>query len=279
MGIRDLVKVANRLDNLGLSSEADALDRIIRKLAGESEQPQGMMGDNFDFKRESEKEAKRLHLQKLLPRARGIYVPLNFKKNKEDFKTSFIGGWNAAPDLGADKNEWNSYASDLADMLWEEMQAAPTAPTPAPKPAPKRPMTDDQRWAAYAGRVPGGDAVKVIWTKSGAGMALTGSETFDSFKEWMKSMMAATGMTSISASQLAGKLSDFKAAALADAALKRDVSSQGSILKSLYNTVSKDPAEYKRIVSSLGAKARAEGVMRESEQVGKEAVEAVYSEK
>jgi hypothetical protein len=35
--LKDLVKVANRLDSLGLTREADAIDGLVKKMAGMSE--------------------------------------------------------------------------------------------------------------------------------------------------------------------------------------------------------------------------------------------------
>jgi hypothetical protein len=37
--LKDLVKVANRLDSLGLTREADAIDGLVKKMAGMSEEP------------------------------------------------------------------------------------------------------------------------------------------------------------------------------------------------------------------------------------------------
>jgi hypothetical protein len=70
-------------------------------------------------------------------------------------------------------------------------------------------------------------------------------------------MMSATGMSSISATQLAGKLSDFKAAALADKANNRTLGGQGSVLGALYAALkSNNTSEYSRIVDQLGAARR-----------------------
>jgi len=39
--LKDLIKVSNRLDSLGLTKEADYLDSVIRKLSSRREMPMG----------------------------------------------------------------------------------------------------------------------------------------------------------------------------------------------------------------------------------------------
>lgn len=46
--LKDLVKLANHLDSKGLEKEADALDSVIRKIAG-SGRRRGQSGDNKEF--------------------------------------------------------------------------------------------------------------------------------------------------------------------------------------------------------------------------------------
>ena len=47
--LKDLIKVANRLDSLNLKKEADELDRIIKKLAWPWDAEPNKITKNFDF--------------------------------------------------------------------------------------------------------------------------------------------------------------------------------------------------------------------------------------
>ena len=279
-GARDLIKLAGRLEALGLEREAGVLRAVFRKFAADGEYDSTATFDpsTTGTARTPEEQVKKeryADYKGLLPTARRIYVPQNHQGDEDSFKESFIGGWKAYPNNPVTKDEWaswevskerwNSWAEGIADILWDEKQraAAPSItpdPKPSSEPAPtsKAPMNDDQKWSAYAKRVPGGEVVKAMWVGSnGAGMALTGDASFESFRKWMPTMMSATGMSSISATQLAGKLSDFKAAALADKANNRTLGGQGSVLGALYAALkSNNTSEYSRIVDQLGAARR-----------------------
>lgn len=52
--LKDLVKMASKLDALGLSKEADTIDALIRKIAGSDEDdspPEGMSQEKWDAMR------------------------------------------------------------------------------------------------------------------------------------------------------------------------------------------------------------------------------------
>jgi hypothetical protein len=177
------------------------------------------------------------------------------KQNDSAFYNAFTDAWARLPSeqrLGFDQSKWTDLGPDMANKTWERIK--PNAPS-APKPAPKRPMTDEQKWAAYAKRVSGGGVVQSMWVTTEAGKALTGDVSFESFRSWLPTMMKATGITNISATQLAGKLSDFKAAAYADKANGKTPGAPNTVLAALYANFNNQP-EYARIVSSLGANKR-----------------------
>jgi len=124
--IKNLVKVANRLDSLGLTKEADTLDAIIRKLAAESD-PE----ITKSLKRESD-----LYLGSADPRSVDTSIPMdkadnafNRRYHAENFKP-LPSDTPAAPDPlqnvvsyldlehledTKDKKEFFSFLADLID--------------------------------------------------------------------------------------------------------------------------------------------------------------------
>lgn len=303
-GLKDLVKLAGRLDSLGLEREAGVLRSAFRKMAGvynpatgqvegddvttmeapvggsddwkkgmpwpntydpnSSSGPQGMAAGKAYPSKPAPTYGTHMDPEFAFARWVGSQDIVSKQAERSAFERQFHRLWRMNKNSkGADPNgkytpaQWIELGLKFAPEIWESMQdRSVSAPKPAPKP--KAPMTDEQRWDAYAKRVAGGDAVKFMWVRSGAGIALTGDASFESFRKWMPTMMNATGIKNISATQLVGKLSDFKAAALADKANNRTPgAAQGSILTRLYDALkSGNTAEYSRMTDSLAAGTR-----------------------
>lgn len=179
------------------------------------------------------------------------------KQDGTSFYNAFTAEWAKVPvefRIGFPQDRWLDLGPDMANKTWERIKPKPTS-APKPPSKPKGPMTDEQKWADYAKRIPGGQVVKSMWVTSDAGKALTGDASFDSFRSWLPTMMNATGVKNISATQLAGKLSDFKAAAYADKANGKTPGAPNTVLAALYANFNNQP-EYARIVDSLGANKR-----------------------
>jgi hypothetical protein len=239
-GLKDLVKLAGRLDSLGLEREADVLRAAFRKMAADgvsgtwqegmpwssslgsdtSGSSEGMAASNryessapFDpsmvgtartTEEQSEKE-RYAKYRSLLPTARKIYVPQNFQTNENDFKESFIGGWKAYPNNPATKADWelwnvstrswDSWAEDLADILWNEKQLA-AAPKPAPvsktapSPKPRGPIRD---WAYYNSKQTDefGKGMEKFWFRNAPKLGL--EPDFNSFVRYYKKLAAIGG--------------------------------------------------------------------------------------
>ena len=290
MGIRDLVKVANRLDNLGLNSEADALDRIIRKIA---EEPQGMVapvGGSEDWKKgmpwpSSYDPSYSPGASNVPPKPAptyGTYQDPEFafarwvgsqdtvskQTDRAAFEREFHRLWRMNKNSkGADAEgkytpaQWIELGLKFSPEIWESMQdRSVSAPKPAPKP--KATMTDEQRWDAYVKRVPNGYIVKNMWINNQAGINLGTGNSFASFSTWLKSYMEKYGIKNIGAIDLVGimqKETDIKRAKNSDVIAGRqysrtvnNVETSNSVERAMENAWStNDKAEIKRLRDRL----------------------------
>jgi len=256
MGIRDLVKVANRLDNLGLNSEADALDRIIRKIA---EEPQGMVapaGETYSNKSIDDITPKRR--DDMIAAAKQTYnnhndlARLTLKPEfKDAFIKKFIQHFTSPSDYGG-YMDYKDYAEYLANWMWNTYgtkEEAPAAPSPAPKP--KAPISG---WDSYVSKVPNGSAVKAMWVDN-SGKVLAGDNSFESFRRWLKDFMTKTQVKSIGAIDLVvnlQRMTDIKRAKNSDMRSKRNYDAPNSVeaaMEKAHNIG--DKAEIKRLRDRL----------------------------
>jgi hypothetical protein len=97
--LKDLVKVANRLDSLGLTREADAIDGLVKKMAGMSE------GDDLDLYSE-------------LPVKIWEEPPLDIKDVAAAFEASFIKSRDL-DSLTVTNIRWNEGPSDFPHYIVE----------------------------------------------------------------------------------------------------------------------------------------------------------------
>ena len=66
--LKDLIKVSNRLDSLGLTKEADYLDAVIRKISGRKMVPYGAAIEELAITDETESEDdERVHESQMSP--------------------------------------------------------------------------------------------------------------------------------------------------------------------------------------------------------------------
>jgi len=281
MGIRDLVKVANRLDNLGLNSEADALDRIIRKIAEEPQATAAPVGGSEDWKKgmpwpntydpnassgPQGMAAEKAYPSKPAP-AYGTYQDPEFSfarwvgsqdtvSNQTDraaFEREFNRLWRMNKNSkGADPNDkytseqWIALGLRFSPMIWEGMQDRSVS---APKP--KAPISG---WDSYASKVPNGSAVKAMWVNN-SGKILAGDNSFESFRRWLKDFMTKSQVKSIGAIDLVvnlQRMTDTKRAKNSDMRFKRNYNAPNSTeaaMEKAHNTG--DKAEIKRLRDRL----------------------------
>jgi len=104
--LKDLVKVANRLDSLGLTREADAIDGLVKKMAGMSE------GDDLeDIEHDSGSYSE-------LPVKIWEEPPLDIKDVAAAFEASFIKSRDL-DSLTVTNIRWNEGPSDFPHYIVE----------------------------------------------------------------------------------------------------------------------------------------------------------------
>ena len=117
--LKDLVKMASKLDALGLSKEADTIDTLIRKIAGSDEDdspPEGMSQEKWDAMRA---EQKRYKNRKVRPTMIDSYHPRD-----DDFLSLKAPPRNkAAPDLDTLLNDLDMHGWPPG---WESSSDDPT---------------------------------------------------------------------------------------------------------------------------------------------------------
>ena len=180
--LKDLVKIANRLDSLGLTKEADIIDGYLSKSAADKSEDQ---------------VAEEI--------ADGIYSA-NKNIDEASFKKEFMYRWNNSAYMPSQYDpslsDWKAKAKVFADKMWVLGQNDPSTwrgdtDTSLPKATPKTPTgpgatktSGNTNWDSYEKNVNtkfGGDSgtmVRNAWkilTASRAGM-----ETFEKFVNFYK---------------------------------------------------------------------------------------------
>lgn len=193
--LRQIVKIANKLDSLGLTKEADVLDRYINKMAANSDvllgtdifpkAPETSIRISENFSRRMDQTANFI--------ANGLIrgdTLLNYPKFKSEFKRY----WN---DMGFDlspgqKNSWNELEEDYSEKMWKKWGGGASSGTterppvseptinPAVVPAP---VVPEDPWAkSYGARA---KELKSVWKNRTT--ATKKNPSFDNFKAWLKS--------------------------------------------------------------------------------------------
>ena len=180
--LRELVKIANRLDNLGLNKEADILDGFISKIAG--------FDDWTGIPKEEPKGIKEKYEENMR-----AYPDVRMAESKEGYIARAKEGGSPL----SDQQLGDFYDSETAGSI-----STPPKPSgahaPVKTPVKKKPATSQQLWDAYIKRVPGGADVKEAWEKNAANLKV--SSDYSSFSTWLKDFMAKTKKSVIDAKNL-----------------------------------------------------------------------------
>jgi hypothetical protein len=191
--LRQMVKIANKLDSLGLTKEADVLDRYINKMAQES----GGMSQDTDYDRmmqdERLKDAERRaqtyqYEQQEMKLAESISEDVIFntpdylKTSPATFKDSFMKAWlrisdkPRAPFYGSNQGAWENTGKEMANKMWEKYGQSYVGPAEDP-------------WAkSYGSRA---RELKSVWTKRTT--ATKKNPSFDNFQAWLRSRRLERG--------------------------------------------------------------------------------------
>ena len=123
--LKDLVKMASKLDALGLSKEADTIDTLIRKIAGSDEDdspPEGMSQEKWDAMRAEQERYKNRKVRPtmdMIDSYRESYHPRD-----DDFRSLKAPPRNkAAPDLDTLLNDLDMHGWPPG---WESSSDDPT---------------------------------------------------------------------------------------------------------------------------------------------------------
>jgi hypothetical protein len=108
--LKDLVKVANRLDSLGLTREADAIDGLVKKMAGMSE------GDDLDLEDQDIEYDSDSYPE--FPVKVWEEPPLDIKDVAAAFEASFIKSRDL-DSLTVTNIRWNEGPSDFPHYIVE----------------------------------------------------------------------------------------------------------------------------------------------------------------
>ena len=116
--IKELIKVANRLDSLGLAREADAVDRMIRKIAGVSKE----MAPTIDRSLIEEFVNNRISKIEQEMKKKDYYVQQSEMRTIDNLK-SFLG--NAGSKVFVTAQNTSTYELWLVDPLDPKSAADP----------------------------------------------------------------------------------------------------------------------------------------------------------
>jgi hypothetical protein len=191
--LRQIVKIANKLDSLGLTKEADVLDRYINKMAQES----GGTSKDTDYDRIKQNERLKdieqraqthQYEQQEMRLAEDIYkdvmvnTPEHLKTSAATFKDSFMRAWlrisdkPRAPFYGSNQGAWENTGKEMANKMWEKYGQSYVGPAEDP-------------WAkSYGSRA---RELKSVWTKRTT--ATKKNPSFDNFQAWLKSRRLERG--------------------------------------------------------------------------------------
>jgi len=191
--LRQMVKIANKLDSLGLTKEADVLDRYINKMAQES----GGMSQDTDYGRIKQNERLKdieqraqthQYEQQEMRLAEDIYkdvmvnTPEHLKTSAATFKDSFMRAWlrisdkPRAPFYGSNQGAWENTGKEMANKMWEKYGQSYVGPAEDP-------------WAkSYGSRA---RELKSVWTNRTT--ATKKNPSFDNFQAWLRSRRLERG--------------------------------------------------------------------------------------
>ncbi len=202
--LKELVKIANRLDSLGLSKEADILDSYIQKLAEDVELG-GMSKDDpyqeFLRKQRFQDVAQRAQSEKYNQREMSLAeeiskdvlskIPDYLRTSEATFKDMFMRSWSTKEPVrtGIPPQIWKDTGSDMAKKMWDKYGQSSTTDFGGTKPKPQGMHAEPAKtgWDRYVTQLRGGDKVKEAWLKYvDAGMPEV-DKSFKSYVEWYNS--------------------------------------------------------------------------------------------
>ena len=200
--LRQIVKIANKLDSLGLTKEADVLDRYIQKVAQESyqETDYGMSQDSpYDRIMRDEKlkdaeqraqtyqyEQKEMKLAESISENVIFNTPDYLKASPATFKDSFMKAWLSSTNpRGSFSNQeaWKDTGTKMANKMWDKYGRSDAGT------AEKPPVVPEDPWAkSYGSRA---RELKSVWIKRTT--ATKKNPSFDNFQAWLKSRRLERG--------------------------------------------------------------------------------------
>jgi hypothetical protein len=188
--LRQMVKIANKLDSLGLTKEADVLDRYINKMAQES----GGMSQDTDYDRimQDERlkgtdqraqtyqyEQQEMKLAESISEDVIFNTPDYLKTSAATFKASFMKAWITSPYTRTsfyNPATWKDTGEKMANKMWDKYGRSDAG-------------TAEDPWAkSYGSRA---KELKSVWTKRTT--ATKKNPSFDNFQAWLKSRRLERG--------------------------------------------------------------------------------------
>ena len=169
--LRQIVKIANKLDSLGLTKEADVLDRYIQKVAQESyqETDYGMSQDSpYDRIMRDEKlkdaeqraqtyqyEQKEMKLAESISEDVIFNTPDYLKASPATFKDSFMKAWLSSTNpRGSFSNQeaWRDTGIKMANKMWDKYGRSDAGTAEKPPVIPKNPKKRADLTKFYASK-------------------------------------------------------------------------------------------------------------------------------
>jgi hypothetical protein len=225
--LRQMVKIANKLDSLGLTKEADVLDRYINKMAQES----GGMSQDTDYDRmmqdERLKDAERraqtyqyeqqeMKLAESISEDVILYTPDNLKASAATFKDSFMKAWITSPYTRTsfyNPATWKDAGEKMANKMWDKYGQSDAG-------------TAEDPWAqSYGSRA---KELKSVWTKRTT--ATKKNPSFDNFQAWLRSRRLVGVSVDTIIQKLIMETSNATTAAVPSTAVQTFVSPGGGLM-------------------------------------------------
>ncbi len=206
--LKELVKIANRLDSLGLSKEADILDTWIEKMAEEAgvggmskDDPYQAMLRRQKLQEVTQKaqtqkwDTREMDLAEQISKDVLLTIPSHLRTSEATFKDMFMRSWSTKPPVrtGILPQVWKDTGSDMAKKMWDKYgQSVETGPEKtSPKPSGMHAQPATSAWDKYVAATPNGGAVKAAWMEYSSSKGTAPS--FSKFVEWYNSNAKAKG--------------------------------------------------------------------------------------
>jgi hypothetical protein len=217
-GLKDLVKLAGRLDSLGLEREADVLRAAFRKMAADggsgtweegmpwssslgsdtSGGSEGMASGNAYPSKPAPTYGTHMDPEFAFARWVGSQDSVSKKTDKSAFEREFHRLWRMNKNSkGADPNnkytpqQWTDLGLKFAPEVWESMQTrSVSTPKTAPSPKPRGPIRD---WAYYNSKQTDefGKGMEKFWFRNAPKLEL--EPDFNSFVRYYKKLAGIGG--------------------------------------------------------------------------------------